>query len=134
MPIIALVVFTLATEMRVKMFLDSSFQIIPNFYPPLTEKVRQGINASLRLILEKRVLPTLYHLFDNARLDLELRNNLKSSFKEFCYPSAPIKGLCSPFISHLTSTIFLSCDVLFALYFVFPLKLIPGLGYRFCWG
>ncbi|XP_034230084.1 integrator complex subunit 3 [Thrips palmi] len=71
--------------------LDFLCRIIPGFYPPLTEKVRQGINASLRLILEKRVLPTLYHLFDNARLDVELRNNLKSSFKEFCFPPPPIK-------------------------------------------
>ncbi|KAE8739628.1 hypothetical protein FOCC_FOCC014893 [Frankliniella occidentalis] len=71
--------------------LDFLCRIIPGFYPPLTEKVRQGINASLRLILEKRVLPTLYHLFDNIKLDLELRNNLKSCFKEFCFPPATIK-------------------------------------------
>ncbi|KAJ1521963.1 hypothetical protein ONE63_002294 [Megalurothrips usitatus] len=71
--------------------LDFLCRIIPGFYPPLTEKVRQGINSSLRLILEKRVLPTLYHLFDNVKLDNELRNNLKSCFKEFCYPPAPVK-------------------------------------------
>lgn len=71
--------------------LDFLCRIIPGFYPPLTEKVRQGINSSLRLILEKRVLPSLYHLFDNGKLDAELRNNIKVCFKEFCFPPVPTK-------------------------------------------
>jgi len=32
-------------------------QITPNFYPPLASVVRSGIRASLRAILDKRVLP-----------------------------------------------------------------------------
>lgn len=34
----------------------SSFQIIPNFYPPLEAHVRQGVFNSLTHIVEKRVL------------------------------------------------------------------------------
>ena len=62
------------------------FKIIPNFYPPLTEKVRNGIFSSLRQILEKRVLPSLYPLFDSPKLDRELRSKIRETFKEFCLP------------------------------------------------
>lgn len=61
-------------------------QIIPNFYPALTEKVRNGIFSSLRQILEKRVLPSLYPLFDSPKLDRELRTKIRETFKEFCLP------------------------------------------------
>lgn len=63
-----------------------SLQIIPNFYPPLTDKVRNGIFSSLRQILEKRVLPSLYPLFDSPKLDRELRSKIRETFKEFCLP------------------------------------------------
>jgi integrator complex subunit 3 len=62
------------------------FQIIPNFYPLLADKVRAGIFSSLRQILEKRVLPTLLPLFDNPKLDRELRTMVREAFKEFCHP------------------------------------------------
>lgn len=64
--------------------LDFLCRIIPNFYPLLTDKVRSGIYSSLRQILEKRVLPTLCPLFDNPKLDRELRNMVRDTFKEFC--------------------------------------------------
>ncbi|XP_060526894.1 integrator complex subunit 3 homolog [Cylas formicarius] len=64
--------------------LDFLCRIIPNFYPPLTERVRAGIFTSLRQILDKRVLPSLLPLFDNSKLDRELRNMVKDTFKEFC--------------------------------------------------
>lgn len=64
--------------------LDFLCRIIPNFYQPLTEKVRSGIFSSLRKILEKRVVPSLVPLFDNAKLDPELRNMVRETFKEFC--------------------------------------------------
>ncbi|KRT78830.1 hypothetical protein AMK59_7723 [Oryctes borbonicus] len=64
--------------------LDFLCRIITNFYPPLTEKVRNGIFSSLRQILDKRVLPSLLPLFDNAKLDRELRNMIRETFKEFC--------------------------------------------------
>lgn len=66
--------------------LDFLCRIIPNFYPPLTEKVRNGIFSSLRQILEKRVLPSLYPLFDSPKLDRELRSKIRETFKEFCLP------------------------------------------------
>lgn len=68
--------------------LDFLCRIIPNFYPILTEKVRLGIFSSLRQILEKRVLPTLCPLFDNPKLDRELRAMVRDTFKEFCLPQS----------------------------------------------
>ncbi|XP_015591743.1 integrator complex subunit 3 isoform X3 [Cephus cinctus] len=66
--------------------LDFLCRIIPHFYPALTEKVRNGIFSSLRQILEKRVLPSLYPLFDSPKLDRELRTKIRETFKEFCLP------------------------------------------------
>ncbi|XP_066599245.1 integrator complex subunit 3 isoform X2 [Prorops nasuta] len=66
--------------------LDFLCRIIPNFYPALTDKVRNGIFSSLRQILEKRVLPSLYPLFDSPKLDRELRGKIRETFKEFCLP------------------------------------------------
>lgn len=69
--------------------LDFLCRIIPNFYPLLTDKVRLGIFSSLRQILEKRVLPSLCPLFDNPKLDRELRTIVRETFKEFCMSPAP---------------------------------------------
>ncbi|XP_063981917.1 integrator complex subunit 3 isoform X1 [Diachasmimorpha longicaudata] len=66
--------------------LDFLCRIIPNFHPTLTEKVRNGIFSSLKQILEKRVLPSLYPLFDSPKLDRELRAKIRETFKEFCLP------------------------------------------------
>ncbi|GLH05303.1 Integrator complex subunit 3 homolog [Gryllus bimaculatus] len=66
--------------------LDFLCRIIPNFHPSLVEKVRTGIYASLRQILEKRVLPSLCPLFDHPKLDQELRSMVHETFKEFCMP------------------------------------------------
>ncbi|KAF5270976.1 hypothetical protein FQA39_LY08279 [Lamprigera yunnana] len=64
--------------------LDFLCRIITNFYPPLSDKVRSGIYSSLKQILDKRVLPSLSPLFDNAKLDRELRVMVRDTFKEFC--------------------------------------------------
>ncbi|RZF35820.1 hypothetical protein LSTR_LSTR006278 [Laodelphax striatellus] len=66
--------------------LDFLCRIIGAFYPPLQDKVRQGIYCSLRQILEKRVLPTLYPLFDYPKLDRELKTLIRETFVEFCFP------------------------------------------------
>lgn len=71
--------------------LDFLCRIIPCFYPPLQEKIRQGIYCSLRQILEKRVLPSLYPLFENPKLDRELRSLVRETFLEFCFPP-PAEG------------------------------------------
>lgn len=68
------------------------YQIIPNFHPPLSDKVRQGIYTSLRHIIEKRVLPSLYALFDHNRLDKDLRVMVRETFQEFCYPVPSLEG------------------------------------------
>ncbi|XP_075979679.1 integrator complex subunit 3 [Anticarsia gemmatalis] len=64
--------------------LDFLCRIIPNFYPPFADKVRQGIFNSLQQIIEKRVLPNLHPLFDSPKLDRELRTTVRDTFKEFC--------------------------------------------------
>lgn len=64
--------------------LDFLCRIIPNFYPPYADKVRQGIFNSLQQIIEKRVLPNLQPLFDSPKLDRELRTTVRETFKEFC--------------------------------------------------
>lgn len=53
----------------------------------LADRVRAGIYTSLRQILEKRVLPSLYPLFNNPKLDRELKLMVKDAFREFCIPS-----------------------------------------------
>ncbi|XP_071866222.1 integrator complex subunit 3 isoform X2 [Bombus fervidus] len=82
--------------------LDFLCRIIPNFYPPLTEKVRNGIFLSLRQILEKRVLPSLYPLFDSPKLDRELRSKIRETFKEFCLPPNADPGKTEEFNKDLT--------------------------------
>ncbi|XP_050492467.1 integrator complex subunit 3 isoform X2 [Bombus huntii] len=82
--------------------LDFLCRIIPNFYPPLTEKVRNGIFLSLRQILEKRVLPSLYPLFDSPKLDRELRSKIRETFKEFCLPPNADPGKMEDFNKDVT--------------------------------
>ncbi|XP_023657263.1 integrator complex subunit 3 isoform X1 [Paramormyrops kingsleyae] len=73
--------------------LDFMCRIIPNFYPALEVNVRQGIFNSLNFIMEKRVLAHLAPLFDNPKLDRELRSMLRERFPEFCSsPSPPVEG------------------------------------------
>lgn len=59
-------------------------QIIPHFQPSLTDKVKAGVYTSLNQILEKRVVPSLDPLFDNSRMDLELRRLVRDTFPDFC--------------------------------------------------
>ncbi|KAI8512582.1 Integrator complex subunit 3 [Branchiostoma belcheri] len=68
--------------------LDFLCRIIPNFFPPYEAQVRQGIHTSLRQILEKRVLPSLSPLFDNPKLDKDLRVMIRDKFSEFCTATA----------------------------------------------
>ncbi|XP_066577386.1 integrator complex subunit 3 isoform X1 [Amia ocellicauda] len=72
--------------------LDFMCRIIPHFYPPLEAHVRQGVFNSLTFIMEKRVLAHLAPLFDNPKLDRELRAMLRDRFPEFCSsPSPPVE-------------------------------------------
>uniref|UniRef100_A0A8C6U2C8 Integrator complex subunit 3 n=1 Tax=Neogobius melanostomus TaxID=47308 RepID=A0A8C6U2C8_9GOBI len=73
--------------------LDFMCRIIPHFFPPLESQVRQGVFNSLTFIMEKRVLAHLAPLFDNPKLDRELRAMLRDRFPEFCSaPSPPTEG------------------------------------------
>ncbi len=63
--------------------LDFLCRIIGNFFPRERDKVHQGISNSLKTILEKRVLPSLQPLFDNPRLDEELKSMLRERFPFF---------------------------------------------------
>uniref|UniRef100_A0A673L1I9 Integrator complex subunit 3-like n=1 Tax=Sinocyclocheilus rhinocerous TaxID=307959 RepID=A0A673L1I9_9TELE len=69
--------------------LDFMCRIIPNFFPPLEGQVRQGVFNSLNFIMEKRVLANLAPLFDNPKLDRELRSMLRERFPEFCNSPSP---------------------------------------------
>ncbi|XP_026205506.1 integrator complex subunit 3 [Anabas testudineus] len=69
--------------------LDFMCRIIPHFYPPLESQVRQGVFNSLNFIMEKRVLAHLAPLFDNPKLDRELRSMLRERFPEFCSSPSP---------------------------------------------
>ena len=71
--------------------LDFLCRIITNFFPKEQEKVRNGIFSSLKQILEKRVLPSLSPLFDNPKLDKELKILLRERFTPFVDTTAPLK-------------------------------------------
>ncbi|BFZ01574.1 hypothetical protein BsWGS_04613 [Bradybaena similaris] len=64
--------------------LDFMCRIMNNFSMQHTAQIRNSIFTALRTILEKRVLASLSPLFDNPKLDKELRNLLRENFVEFC--------------------------------------------------
>ncbi|XP_065334012.1 integrator complex subunit 3 isoform X2 [Cloeon dipterum] len=64
--------------------LDFLVKIIPNFYPALVDKVQAGVFASLKTILDKRVLQSLDPIFDNHKLDKDLRVAVREKFRDFC--------------------------------------------------
>lgn len=68
--------------------LDFLCRIITNFCPKQQDKVRNGIYSSLKQILEKRVLPSLSPLFDNPKLDKELKLLLRERFAPFVNSAA----------------------------------------------
>lgn len=74
------------------------FQIITNFYPAQSERIRSGIFVSLQQILDKRVLASLVPLFTNPRIDSELRAIIQNTFREFCDPPAVQGGKLITFL------------------------------------
>ncbi|XP_052276619.1 integrator complex subunit 3-like isoform X2 [Dreissena polymorpha] len=72
--------------------LDFLCRIMNNFCSTHTEQVRSGIHKSLKTILEKRVLPSLQPLFENPKLDKELRALVQLNFTEFISTDAPLKA------------------------------------------
>ncbi|CAG5134392.1 unnamed protein product, partial [Candidula unifasciata] len=68
--------------------LDFMCRIMNNFSIQHTAQIRNSIFTALRTILDKRVLPSLSPLFDNPKLDKELRTLLRENFVEFCSQEA----------------------------------------------
>jgi len=64
--------------------LDFLCRLIPHFHPSLQVQVRTGITSSLQQILDKRVIQSLEPLFDNPRMDVELKRLLRETFPQFC--------------------------------------------------
>ncbi|CAO1333223.1 unnamed protein product [Diamesa tonsa] len=63
--------------------LDFLCRIMKNFYPRGEDRIRAGVYNSLKIILEKQVIPNLYPLFQWPKLDRELKQMLHDNFKEF---------------------------------------------------
>lgn len=68
--------------------LDFLCRIMKNFHPKAEEKIRNGVYNSLRVILEKQVIPNLIPLFESQKLDRELRASIRDNFREFL-PTTP---------------------------------------------
>ncbi|KAH8241921.1 hypothetical protein KR032_009233 [Drosophila birchii] len=67
--------------------LDFLCRITKNFYVKHDDKIRMGVYNSLRLILDKQVIPNIQPLFESPKLDRELRNLIRENFREFVSPS-----------------------------------------------
>lgn len=76
--------------------LDFLCRIMKNFYPKHEDKIRMGVYNSLRKILEKQVIPNLYPLFESPKLDRDLKNLIRESFREFCSGPPPNETNCYP--------------------------------------
>jgi integrator complex subunit 3 len=63
--------------------LDFLCRIMKNFYPKGEERIRGGVHNSLRVILEKQVIPNLQPLFESPKLDKDLRTAIRDNFREF---------------------------------------------------
>lgn len=63
--------------------LDFLCRIMKNFYPKGEERIRGGVYNSLKVILEKQVIPNLHPLFESMKLDKDLRGAIRENFKEF---------------------------------------------------
>lgn len=63
--------------------LDFLCRIMKNFFPKGEERIRGGVYNSLRVILEKQVIPNLQPLFESVKLDKDLRTAIRENFREF---------------------------------------------------
>ncbi|EDV59943.1 integrator complex subunit 3 homolog [Drosophila erecta] len=76
--------------------LDFLCRITKNFFVKHEDKIRIGVYNSLKLILEKQVIPNLQPLFESPKLDRELRNLIRDNFREFLSPPANLGQLLYP--------------------------------------
>lgn len=71
--------------------LDFLCRIMKNFYPKGEERIRGGVYNSLKVILEKQVIPNLGPLFESPKLDRDLRGAIRENFREFM-PTLPLEN------------------------------------------
>lgn len=68
--------------------LDFLCRIMKSFFPKGEKEIRAGVFNSLRVILEKQVIPNLGPLFESPKLDRDLRVVIREMFREFM-PTTP---------------------------------------------
>lgn len=73
--------------------LDFLCRIMKNFHPKGEEKIRSGVYNSLRVILEKQVIPNLGPLFESPKLDRDLRASIRENFREFMPTTPAVENL-----------------------------------------
>lgn len=57
----------------------TSFQLTQEYWPSGSDKIKDGIGAALRTILEKKVVPSLEPLLENPKLEPELRTAIQDN-------------------------------------------------------
>ncbi|KAM8714880.1 hypothetical protein ACLKA7_002001 [Drosophila subpalustris] len=86
--------------------LDFLCRITKNFYVKNEDRIRLGVYNSLKLILDKQVIPNLHPLFESPKLDRELRNLIRENFREFVSPVANIPQSMYPVTHPIQAPIF----------------------------
>uniref|UniRef100_A0A182QAQ3 SOSS complex subunit A homolog n=1 Tax=Anopheles farauti TaxID=69004 RepID=A0A182QAQ3_9DIPT len=86
--------------------LDFLCRIMKNYFPKWEDRIRVGINNSLRKILEVKVVPNLVPFFESPKLDRELKAMVREHFREFYVPTnnmymhPPQPGMETPMMMH----------------------------------
>ncbi|XP_041566076.1 integrator complex subunit 3 homolog isoform X1 [Drosophila elegans] len=78
--------------------LDFLCRITKNFYVNHEDKIRMGVYNSLKLILDKQVIPNIQPLFESPKLDRELRSLIRENFREFLAPGASLNQPMYPLL------------------------------------
>ncbi|KRG03806.1 integrator complex subunit 3 homolog isoform X1 [Drosophila mojavensis] len=86
--------------------LDFLCRITKNFYIKNEDKIRLGVYNSLKLILDKQVIPNLHPLFESPKLDRELRNLIRENFREFVSPVSNMPQTMYPATHSIQAPIF----------------------------
>lgn len=86
--------------------LDYLCRIPVNFAPKLSESMKAGIKNSIHQILEKRVIQTITHLFDNPKFEPALRTLIRENFTEFINSPTHIdNGVVQPSANQTTNNL-----------------------------
>lgn len=82
--------------------LDFLCRIMKNFYPKGEDRIRAGVYNSLKVILDKQVIPNLTPLFDSPKLNPELRSMIRENFRDFVTTPATTPTFLIDSQNHLT--------------------------------